>query len=218
MTTIDLTDRYHSAAYMEGGPGRWLVDRARTPVRAVVLHHTAGWYGPALGADAPPEEEGTQVDALARDHRARFGIGPGYHYLAFPSGRLYAVGKWGTQRAHTTGRDSVTGERWNVVAIGVCAFGDFEVAPPSPGTLRALRAALDEANRTAGAPLAVIAHGRVPTVDAAGRPTPQATACPGRHLRPWLDGHVDSSEALRAEIRTARDALDRAEALLAAPG
>lgn len=216
MATIDLTDRYHSAAYMEGGPARWLVDRARTPVRAVVLHHTAGWYGPALGADATPEAERAQIDALARDHRARFGIGPGYHYLAFPSGRLYAVGKWGTHRAHTAGRDPATGERWNAVALGVCAFGDFEAGVPSAGNHRALRTALDEANRIAGAPLPVIAHGSVPTVDAAGRPTPQATACPGRHLRAWLSGHDANTEALRAEIRTARDALDRAEALLAA--
>ncbi|GMU39205.1 MAG: hypothetical protein AMXMBFR23_00710 [Chloroflexota bacterium] len=216
MATIDLTERYFTATYLEGGPARWLVDRDRTPVRAVVLHHTAGWYGPTLGADATPEAERAQIDALARDHRARFGIGPGYHYLAFPSGRLYAAGKWGTHRAHTAGRDPASGERWNVVAIGVCAFGDFEAGPPAAGTLRALRDALDEIRRTAGAPLPVVAHGSAPTVDAAGRATPQATACPGRHLRAWLVGPDAGSEALRAAIRAARDALDRADALLSA--
>ena len=123
---IDLTDRYFATEFMRGGVARWKLDRDAWPCRAIVLHHAAGWYGPPLGADASRRDEEQRIDSLARDHHARFGIGPGYHYVAFPSGRLYAVGKAGTQRAHTKGRNPETGERWNIEAIGVCALGDYE--------------------------------------------------------------------------------------------
>ena len=221
MTTTDLTNRYHLDAYMEGGPARWTLDRARQPVRAVILHHTGGWYGRPLDASATVEEEMAQVDALARDHRARFGIGPGYHYLAFPSGRLYAVGKWGTQRAHTTGRDPATGERWNVQSVGVCAFGNFEADPPAEGTVAAVPAALAEVNRLAGRVLPVIPHGETPSVDGSGRGFAQTTACPGVQLRAALarpDGGASDPdlEAVRREVRAAHDRLTKAAALLEA--
>lgn len=221
MKTTDLTNRYHLDAYMEGGPARWTLDRGRQPARAVILHHTGGWYGRALDASASVAEEIAQVDALARDHRARFGIGPGYHYLAFPSGRLYAAGKWGTQRAHTTGRDPVTGERWNVQAVGVCAFGNFEAERPAAGTVAGVRAALDEVNRVAGRPLPVIPHGETPSADGSGRGFAQATACPGVHLRTALarpDGRASDVdlEAVRREVLAAQDRLTAAAALLEA--
>ncbi|PKN83170.1 MAG: hypothetical protein CVU47_00060 [Chloroflexi bacterium HGW-Chloroflexi-9] len=221
MTTTDLTNRYHLDAYMEGGPARWVLDRGRQPVRAVILHHTGGWYGPPLDASATVAEEIAQTDALARDHRARFGIGPGYHYLGFPSGRLYAVGKWGTQRAHTTGRDPATGERWNVQAVGVCAFGNFEAERPVAGTVSAVRAALDEVNRIAGRVLPMIPHGETPSADASGRGFAQATACPGTHLRTalaWPDGGASDVDldAVRREVRAAQDRLAEAATLLEA--
>jgi len=221
MTTTDLTDRYCLDAYMEGGPPRWAVDRARQPVRAAILHHTAGWYGRPLDASATVAEEIAQADALARDHRARFGVGPGYHYLAFPSGRVYAVGKWGTQRAHTTGRDPATGERWNVQAIGVCAFGNFEDERPAAGTVAGVRAALAEVNRIAGRVLPVIAHGETPSTDASGRGFAQATACPGVHLlralaRPDRGTPDADIEAVRRAVHDAQGRLAEAAALLEA--
>jgi len=221
MTTTDLTDRYYLDAYMEGGPPRWAVNRVRQPVRGVILHHTAGWYGRPLDASATVAEEIAQADALARDHRARFGIGPGYHYLVFPSGRAYAVGKWGTQRAHTTGRDPATGERWNVQAIGVCAFGNFEAERPAAGTVAGVRAAFAEVNRIAGRALPVIAHGETPSTDASGRGFAQATACPGAHLKAALvrneEGAPDADlEAVRREIEAAQGRLAAAVALLEA--
>ncbi|MDA0271501.1 MAG: N-acetylmuramoyl-L-alanine amidase [Chloroflexi bacterium] len=222
--TIDLTDRYHQSAYMAGGAPAWTLDRARQPVRAVILHHTAGWYGAPPGASATVAAERIHIDALARDHRTRFGIGPGYHYLAFPSGRLYAVGKWGTHRAHTTGRHPATGERWNVQAVGVCAFGDYERDQPPPRLLDALRSAFAECTRIAGRPLPVIAHGVVPSVDASGVPFAQATACPGARLREALEvtrPAVTSTSPVveaREALRRARSEIERAAALLDALG
>ena len=145
--TIDLTDRYFATEFMRGGVARWKLDRTAWPCRAIVLHHAAGWYGSPLGADASRHDEEQRIHSLARDHHTRFGIGPGYHYVAFPSGRLYAVGKAGTQRAHTKGRNPESGERWNIEAIGICALGDYERegrGEPSPGLREAIEEAVEE--------------------------------------------------------------------------
>ena len=215
---IDLTDRYFATEFMRGGVARWRLDREAWPVRAIVLHHAAGWYGPPLGAGASRRDEEQRIHSLARDHHARFGIGPGYHYVAFPSGRLYAVGKAGTQRAHTKGRNPVTGTRWNLEAIGICALGDYERTgrdEPSPGLHEAIEEAVEEIRgfsfTVPGAP--VFGHGLTPTANASGEPLPQATSCPGRRLIPLLatlnrPAPPDVGEELAA-IRAAAAAIER---------
>ena len=215
---IDLTDRYFATEFMRGGAARWKLDRDAWPCRAIVLHHAAGWYGSPLGADASRQDEERRIHSLARDHHSRFGVGPGYHYVAFPSGRLYAVGKPETQRAHTKGRNPETGVRWNVDAIGVCALGDYERAgrdEPSPGLREAIEQAVEEIRGSRhtlpGAP--VFGHGAIPTANASGAPLPQATACPGRRLIPLLAAlNRPAPPDLAAElaaIRTAADAIER---------
>ena len=215
---IDLTERYFATEFMRGGMARWKLDRAAWPVRAIVLHHAAGWYGPPLGADASRRDEEQRIHSLARDHHSRFGIGPGYHYVAFPSGRLYAVGKAGTHRAHTKGRNPESGERWNLEAIGVCALGDYERGgrdEPTPGLHEAIEEAVKEILSfrftLQGAP--VFGHGLTPTAYASGKPLPQATSCPGRRLIPLLatlnrPAPPDVSAELAA-IRAAAEAIER---------
>lgn len=182
MPAIDRTDRYFDGRYMAGDPAAWTLERAAFPVRALMLHHSAGFYGSPLDGAASTADEEAQLDALAADHRARFGIGPGYHYVAFPSGRLYAVGKWGTHRAHTKGRNPESGNYWNRDAIGVCAMGDYDVETPPRLLLDALREAAAEVRRIAGGRVPVLGHGLAPTVDGAGGAFAQETACPGRNL------------------------------------
>jgi hypothetical protein len=219
---IDLIDRYVTAEFMPGGPARWTLDRGATPYRAIVLHHTAGWYGARLHAGASRDEEVSQIDAMARDHAARaaIGIGPAYNYVAFPSGRLYAVGRVGTHRAHTKGRNPRTGERWNVEAAAVCAMGDYErdgADELSSGLSAAIEAAVEEARAfpftIADAPLH--GHGLIPTVDASGRAFPQATACPGRRLLPLVERLNTATRApgvdLTAELAAIRAAVDEIE-------
>ena len=215
---IDLTERYFTSEFMRGGAARWTLDRDAWPVRAIVVHHAAGWYGHPLGADASRGDEEQRVLALARDHRARFGVGPGYHYAAFPSGRLYAVGKAGTQRAHTKGRNPETGRRWNVEAIGVCVLGDYERAgrdEPTPALREAIAEAVEEIRgfRFTIPDAPVYPHGATPTVNASGAPLPQATSCPGRRLTPLLAAldrppAADLASELAA-IRSAADAIER---------
>ena len=215
---IDLTDRYFATEFMRGGMARWRLDRDTWPVRAIVLHHAAGWYGPPLDAGASRIEEEERIRSLARDHHARFGIGPGYHYVAFPSGRLYAVGKAGTHRAHTKGRNPETGTRWNIEAIGVCALGDYERKgrdDPTSSLREAIEAVVDEIRgfRFTLAAVPIFGHGTVPTVNSSGAPFPQATSCPGRRLTPLLatlnrPAPPDVSAELAA-IRAAAEAIER---------
>ncbi|KKM57024.1 hypothetical protein LCGC14_1551090 [marine sediment metagenome] len=221
MTTIDLTDRYHIARYMRGGLAVWTLDRGDFPVEAGILHHSAGTYGGVvLDADSPETVERDQLDALARDHYARFGIAIGYHYVLFPSGRLYAVGKWGTQRAHVKGRNPITTQRWNIDAIGIVAFGDFEKEAAGEALREAIESAVAEVRDIAGERVPVHGHGLTPTVNSAGVKYRQGTMCPGRNLLPMVgrlnaQTETDWTDTL-AHIETARDELDAVEAALLA--
>lgn len=194
MSAIDLTDRWPDFG------GARFVNRAHSPLNAIVLHHSAGWYGPRLSSAALADEEREQLDRLAADHRQRFAVGPGYHYAVFPSGRYYAVGKAGTSRAHTKGRQAETGDYWNERAIGIVVFGDYETAgADSPGAdlVIAINAAVAEVKSfplgLREPRLRVYGHGLAPTVDGAGVSYPQATSCPGRRLLPLL-GTYDEQE------------------------
>jgi len=212
MPTIDLTDRYYVAGYARPNPAAWTLDRRRLPARGAILHHTAGWYGRALGATATRDDEEGALDALARDHVARYGIGPAYHYAAFPSGRLYAVGKWGTHRAHTAGRNPDTLEYWNVEAIGIVAFGNYNDTPPPPGIVEAMRTAIVEARLVAGESFYVITHGDAArrAVNASRQRIGTATACPGQHLVAALGGPERPSVGAVDRLARARDELNAA--------
>ena len=189
--TIDLSNAYFTPEFMSGGTSPWTLDRNATPYRAIALHHAAGWYGQALGVNARQDTEERRIEAMAHDQRQRLGIGPAYNYVVFSSRRVYAVGKVGTHRAHTKGRNPATGERWNVEAIAICAMGDYETAGRdelSPGLALAIEDAVNEIRgfpfTVAGAP--VHGHGVIPTVNSAGDVFPQNTACPGRRLTPLI--------------------------------
>jgi len=184
MWIVDATT-YFDAPEFKDPKVNWSIAKPR--VLACILHHAAGWYGPRLTENATPTAEFAFVLALARDHRERFGIGPGYNYIAFPSGRAWAVGRHGTHRAHTKGRDPATLENWNVVGRSVCAAGDLSAEPMTNGLARAITAAVADIGRLPGAVagMPVYEHGLIPTVNSAGVRYSQATDCPGRNLSAW---------------------------------
>jgi hypothetical protein len=183
---IDATSRYDTARYMAGGPSAWRLAGAPV-VRAIILHHWAGWYGPPLGTDATPAQELAQLDAMAADHRDRFGLGPAYNIVPFPSGRVWAVGKHGTHRVHTKGRNPVSRVEWNVDGRAVAVPGDYEIEGVSRELGQAIRRAVDEVSSWPGvAPdRAIHEHGIIPTVNSAGVRFSQGTASPGRNLAAW---------------------------------
>jgi hypothetical protein len=140
-----------------------------------MIHHTAGWYlGVTLDENATESEELAQMDAVAFDHASRFEIGPGYYYFAFPSGRLYAVGKYGTHRAHTKGKNPETANWWNRESLAICAFGDYQSNFVTWGLMNAIHEGIDEITGYAGE-LPLFGHREVP-----GNPT--STRCPGDNL------------------------------------
>ncbi|KKM59896.1 hypothetical protein LCGC14_1547460 [marine sediment metagenome] len=218
---IDLTELYYNEAHMRGGIVPWLLNRANVPVEGIIIHHTAGWYGPRLYANSSRDAEVRQLDAMAADHFERFGIGPGYHYAVFPSGRSYAIGKYGTHRAHTKGRRptrdplplgsdarfGLLNPRYNNIALGLVVFGDYE-REQSPvtagGNVQAgIRSVLKDVARYVSGNLWLGVHGMMRTVTKDGTPMAQTTLCPGKHLRkelevwglwrPTTNGHVPLS-------------------------
>lgn len=189
---IDLTNRYATSSYMRGGVTAWSNNRTLNPVSRGMLHHTAGWYLKKLGTNASEKEETAEIDAIARDHFNRFGIGPGYYYFAFPSGRLYAVGKWGTHRAHTKWFDPDTRKYHNRIGIAICAVGNYEDDKPTKQMLTAIEEGIREVEGFAGRKLPWTGHGRTPSVDAGGSPVIQGTLCPGKYLLSWLDSYLEA--------------------------
>jgi hypothetical protein len=235
MSAIDLTDRYNTNAYMRGGPSAWANPRILNPVSRGYIHHTAGFYTSPMQlrkADATEAHERAEIDAIALDHATRFGIGPGYVYLVFPSGRVYAVGKWGTHRAHTKGRDPDTKKHHNEIGIGVCAVGNYETEHPTTAMTSAIAKTMKEVEGHAGRKLPWTGHGETPTVNAQGVAYSQATLCPGKNLLAWLHTHLNERdrpipirpeapttsqvEAARALLKEAKSRIEAAERLLGA--
>lgn len=196
---IDLTDRYHNLTYQRREID-WSVDRELEPVRALAIHHTAGFYlGVTLTEQSTQEEEIAQIDALAQDHFTRFGIGPGYYYIAFPSGRLYAVGKYGTHRAHVKGRNPETNNWWNREALAIVAFGDYQADPVPPKLWSAIVEGIEEVRGYTSADLAVYGHREVP-----GNSKP--SQCPGDNLLVKVHAYLNPPNARVKELL--REALD----------
>lgn len=183
---INAIPHFDTREYMDPATN-WSMPSARLEVRAVILHHWAGWYGPRLTASATASQEFEQLVACARDHRARFGIGPGYNLIVFPSGRVWAVGRHGTHRAHTKGRDAKSMRPWNEVGRSVCVAGNLSEEPVGMPLARGIRTAVAEVMSWPGVipDIVVHEHGLIPTVDSAGTRYSQATECPGRNLSAW---------------------------------
>lgn len=201
--TIDLTSRYNIGRYMQGGPSAWALDRAAEPVRALMIHHTAGFYGQTLGIGATQAEEIEQLDALAADHAARFKIGPGYYYAAFPSGRLYAIGKYGTHRAHVKGRNPQTNNWWNRESLAIVAFGGYETNQMSGPLKAAIGAGITEIMGYVD-DVPIYPHGETP-----GNPT--QTSCPGKYVKAFLRGELPpANDEVIADLKQAQAALERA--------
>ncbi len=192
---IDLTDRYFDERWMKEGPAAWVLKRATEPIEGIVWHHAAGWYGPDLslpvwsrvGEEEVRQEEVSQLDKMAQDHRVRFDIGPGYHYCSFPSDRVYAIGKMGTHRAHVLGKIKVEDPgmfAWaNRRLIGILAMGHWHEGELPDGTRRGMEAATREVFSFAGEQ-PVYGHRGVDVYHENGDPWPEHhnRICPGDQL------------------------------------
>jgi len=192
---LDMTDRYFSSTYMKPRPQDWKIDRSGVGhIEFIVVHHSAGWYGNALTDSSSEGAQIEMIDALAADHADRFGIGPGYHYI-IASTQAFAVGKWGTHRAHTAGTHEISQVKYNHNSIGICVLGNADREPITLKQRQLLRHTVDEIIRISGELyLPVIGHNEANVIKSERFPNGrQTTTCPGKYLLPliWdMDGTV----------------------------
>jgi len=213
----DLTDRFHTSEFMRNGPQAWAMNRQAVPFQQIIIHHTTeanGWaYGVNLNNTLSQAQEELAILALARDHFNRFGIGPGYNFLVFPSGRMYAVGKAGTQRRHTSNSHGRTdGRTWNYDSVAICAFGDYNTRTPTQAMLTAIKEEIESIKGwsiTAPNPR-LMTH----------REANPSTACPGNNLQAFVETlrnptkpPIDTAGAL-AKLELAQVHLDAAKRIL----
>ena len=151
--------------------GRTMAQRDAALVRFVSQHHDAAFYAddPLEGDDFPAEMQRLQV--VHEVHRANGWGGIGYHTYGFPSGRLYLVGSFDTQRANVAGR--------NHKSIGHCTAGLWQQTPPPIGSQLVAALASIAAWSYAGRMLPVISHH-----DAARASDP--TECCGATRDQWV--------------------------------
>jgi hypothetical protein len=216
---IDLSDRFHTPEFIDSIPAR-TVNRTTRPFQNIILHHTTAVmsasgipmaYGIRTdGGATTRQQEENAILGLARDHRARFGIGPGYYYVGFHSGRFYAVGKVGTERRHTSNTDGrIDGRTWNYDSMAVCLFGNFNAAQPSEAMKQGLTQVIAQIMSWpfTAQDVRIMGH----------RDANPRTECPGDNaMRLILPPPADHAkhETIRAHVTEIRTRLDAIEALL----
>jgi hypothetical protein len=168
--------------------GRTMGPRDPAQLMMVTQHHDAAYYAqdPLPGDDAPAEL--ARIAAVYRQHTAQGWGGIGYHTYGFPSGRLYLVGSFETQRANVAGR--------NHLSIGHCSAGLFMGSMPPLGTQLVAAMATIAAWKYAGRLLAPLSHR-----DAALRSDP--TACPGDTQDLWVPSLPRMIQAIAPQLRAA---------------
>lgn len=155
--------------------------RDRALVRFVSIHHDAVSYEQPADPRATFRNEMLRLEAVWNHHRRQGWGDIGYHTYGFPSGRLYLVGDFDSQRANVAGR--------NHESIGHCITGDFSsVLPPSASQLVAAMATI-AAWKHLGRLVAVRSH-----ADVALPSSP--TACPGATRDRWIPHLPRAIEAI----------------------
>jgi hypothetical protein len=145
--------------------------RDRSLVRFVSIHHDAVFYPD----DPDPADdfwtEMGRLNAVDAHHRGQGWPGIGYHTYGFPSGRLYLVGDFDTQRANVALR--------NHESIGHCIAGDFSGRMPPIASQLVAGMAVLAAWKHLGRLVEILPH-RI----AALRTAP--TQCPGDSYIQWM--------------------------------
>lgn len=198
---VDFSGPFATSEYMEGGILAWTIDRNRFPFRALSVHHYAGDY--VAGLERTMQQERAEIVALARDHNSRFGIGPGYRYVAFAhSGRIYKVGRDDTRRAAVRYWNQASGNPWNIDIDSLAFVGDWDAdneRTRAGGHEETLRFWLAEMERKHGRKLPVFGHRQHELWNVHTRQVvANSTACPGRFI-------LDALERIEIDSRNGED-------------
>lgn len=195
MTVID-------AANLATNPNGWA---PLGTVIGVAIHHTVTTISPSASED----EERAHIRAIDQFHVKQGWHGIGYHYLCFPSGRVYRVG-WGA-RAHVANR--------NHELVGIAWVADLSSRQPNIYEVAAAAVALRDAWARIGKQVEVKGH-REWAVEGWG------TACPGQGINvisavtseARKGTTMEEIERLRSQVTYAVTKLERLERLLCTNG
>lgn len=154
--------------------------RDAAQVQHITIHHDAvPFIGRTIAAEL------ARIRATHHWHTQVHGWpGIGYHFYAFPSGRVYYVGDWATVRFHAAGPDdpatpavvSVHNER----GIAIVLAGNFDARRPARKMLAAVGHAVANVQFMFGGFLPVIGHRD-------HEPDRYPTRCPGGTWPRWKD-------------------------------
>lgn len=133
----------------------------QSTLRGGVQHHTAM---PTLPATATIAEEKARMRQLQAIHQGQGWTDIGYALVCFPSGRIYEGRPKEYVGAHTL--------NYNTGYAGWALDGNYDVDKPTPAAVKACRRCR-ELLGVAGKPL--YGHYQL-----------NPTACPGKHLKPYL--------------------------------
>lgn len=154
------------------------MSRHRAPWSKITIHHTAM----PLGGSTTLAARAGELRTIQRGHLNKpEGWGDiGYHFLIDPEGRVYEGRRLTWRGAHVGGQNDHN--------LGVCLLGNFETTRPTSAALASLERLVDELRAEHRIPRsAVTYHKEWPTAN---------TACPGRHLAPWVESYRGGSPGL----------------------
>lgn len=174
-------------------------------VIGVAIHHTVTTISPS----ASENEERAHIRAIDQYHVKQGWHGIGYHYLCFPSGRVYRVG-WGA-RAHVANR--------NHELVGIAWVADLSSRQPNIYEIAAAAVALRDAWARIGRQVEVKGH-REWAVKG------WETACPGQGINvikaviseARRGTTVEELEQLRSQLSYAISKVERLERLICTNG
>ena len=149
--------------------------RNLTPNRArwsyITVHHSAHEEAGTTGSSE--RDAIAALRAIQRSQMGGRGWGDiGYHFLIDPAGRIWEGRDLSWQGAHAGG----SGGRNNVGNIGICLLGNFEIERPSQAAVKSLERLVADLQRRFA-----ITNGGIK-----GHRDWKGTACPGRHLLPYV--------------------------------
>jgi len=165
--------------------GRTMAHRDPALVQFVSQHHDAVFYTTQPNDADTFTEEMDRLRAVWRHHQDLEWGGIGYHTYGFPSGRLYLVGGFDTQRANVAGR--------NHQSIAHCSAGDYTLRTPAIATQLVAAMATIAAWAHQRRLLAVLSHH-----DAALATSPTDCCGATRHL--WVPRIPEAIRAIARQL------------------
>tara|TARA_R110002074_G_scaffold47314_10_gene121353 strand:+ start:3980 stop:4945 length:966 start_codon:yes stop_codon:yes gene_type:complete len=147
--------------------------RNRHAWKWLTIHHSALDGAERLDGSLAATQQALRV--IQNSHMNGQGFGDvGYHFLIGPGGRIFQGRDMEWKGAHVRGDNSADRNPGN---IGICVIGNFETEKPTQAAIVAL-------NKLT---LALRSQYDIPAVRVRAHQDWKSTACPGKHLMPYVN-------------------------------